>query len=54
MFLLSLPLHWEHTKLHEQLSANNGTYLIILDEIEGLFESLENKGMPDSLKDEFG
>jgi len=36
-------------KLHEQLSTNNGTCLNILDEIEGLFKYLENKGRPDSL-----
>ena len=28
-------------KLHEQLSLNDGVYLNLIDEIEGLFESLE-------------
>ena len=36
-------------KLHEQLSKNDGVYLNLLDEIEGLFESLDSKEQPDSL-----
>ena len=34
-------------KLHEQLSNNDGVYLNLIDEIEGLFEALDNKNRPD-------
>lgn len=36
-------------KLHDQLGRNDGIYLNLLDEVEGLFESLDVKGRPDSL-----
>lgn len=31
------------SKLAQQLSSNNGIYLNVIDEVEGLFESLESK-----------
>ena len=35
--------------MHEQLTLNDGVYLNLIDEVEGLFESLDSKGTPDSL-----
>lgn len=34
-------------KLHDQLATNDGLYLSLLDEIEGLFELLDMRGRPD-------
>lgn len=34
-------------KLHDQIASNDGIYVSLLDEIEGLFELLDLKGRPD-------